>query len=204
MSIQTPAGAGPGPHLFGVDLYHADDPVDFHAFVAAGISFVFLKASQGLSMADVRYPSYYARAKSVGLKVGAYHFLDPNTDGATQADHFLSVAKPAKGDIIPVCDSETDGQHVTATTLAFCQRVKAKIGHLPILYTGDSFFGEHFAADQLLGKLTRWIARYGPHPPVHPCAIWQYTDRLQIPGESRGLDTDVFYGDASAFAKLLI
>jgi lysozyme len=187
-----PDDLGPGPHLFGVDLYHGDDPVDFHELAEQGITFCFLKATQGLSEADPLYDSYYERAHSVGLKVGSYHFFDPEAEGGDQAQHFYSTAHFTPGDLIPVLDSETPGGWVLQATTAFAFALKQKIGRNPILYTGDAFFTENYAGTPM-ADLTRWIARYGAKP-ANACTFWQFSENAQLPGQSRGLDADVFFG----------
>lgn len=202
--ITLPPGIDPANVTLIVDLYHGDD-VDFHALVAAGVKGVLLKASQGETGVDPRYASYRTRAASVGLLVGAYHFYDPLGDPVKQANHFLAVALPAKGDILPALDSETDGPHVGPNTWACAQAIKTRLGKMPQLYAGDSFFQTRLKAYFGAGQCPLWIARYSSHKPVTTCAMWQFSESVRIPQEPNPLDADIYFGTLADFkAKMLL
>jgi hypothetical protein len=72
--------AGPGKRIWGTDIsrwQHSSNQIDFAQMKRAGASFVFIKASDGLSSEDsLARPLALAdstAAKSAGLYVGYYH-----------------------------------------------------------------------------------------------------------------------------------
>jgi lysozyme len=177
----------------GLDIFHGDKPLQFHAMVEAGVKYIFIKATQGLHTIDPCYEDNYHRAKSVGLLVGSYHFFDENEDGKAQADHFLNVAHLNPGDIIPALDAEVYAPGMPLRSKAFAQEIKTRIGRWPILYSGDAFYQEHLKDVFPEGLHTLWIARYSAHKPKTRCAFWQYTDAARIPGDPP-LDSEQFFG----------
>lgn len=182
-------------HILGIDCYHGDGDVQMHALLGAGVQFLYVKASQGTGYIDPAYADNAARARSVGILTGAYHFFDPAADPLEQAAHFLSVAPVVKGDLIHCLDSETSAPNAGAATFACAQEMKRLTGRWPCIYSGDSMF-----TDELLSHFSPpenyflWIARYG-HAPVNVYNIWQYSEAGSVPGVLHALDLNVFKGD---------
>ena len=78
-----------------------------------GLSFVFVKATEGRSYVNPKLSAQTKRARDAGLVVGFYHFLWPGNLTA-QADYFLKKTPEKAGDILAV-DWETtgDGTHAS-------------------------------------------------------------------------------------------
>lgn len=191
--MPIPAGV-PATAVRVLDLYHGDAAADFHSFAAAGIKAVYLKATQGETEVDPRFHDFYTRAKSVGLMVGAYHFLNPDADPTAQMKHFLAVAKPVADDLIPCIDSETDGANVGARTWSAAQFLHKVLKVWPVIYSGDSFFQDHLVQFFGLGTAPRWIARYGHKPATQGVDLWQFSENARV-GDISPLDADVYLGD---------
>ena len=73
--------AGPGARIAGVDIsryQHSTLPINFRQMNKSGITFVFIKASDGSTTDDSITRAYAnsdsARAKSAGMYIGFYHF----------------------------------------------------------------------------------------------------------------------------------
>ncbi|MDU8671569.1 GH25 family lysozyme [Paenibacillus polymyxa] len=90
--------------------------MDFKKVAADGISFVFIKATQGKSFRSKTFLRFVKDAKAAGLMIGAYHYVD---DYATTPDlarqeaaNFVSAIKAAEGvstfDLPPVMDYESN------------------------------------------------------------------------------------------------
>lgn len=101
--------------------------------------FVVVKATQGTSYGHTDYfAKAMARANKDGKLLGAYHYAAGN-DATKEADYFVSVVKPYIGKAILVLDWEKgDNKAWGSKTWAktFCDRVKAKTGCTPLIYTG--------------------------------------------------------------------
>ncbi len=190
----------PSPTLKGVDIYHGDGPIQFHDLMAAGVAFIFLKATQGLHYTDPAFADNWGRAKEAGLLRGAYHFFDPGADPVEQADHFCHAVNLESGDIVLALDVETEGVNIGKKAFLCASRIKELTGYWPILYASDSFYQSYLAAQFPPIMHTLWIARYG-HAPVTKCAIWQYSDSGRVQNVRHALDTDVFYGSRADLLK---
>ncbi len=67
---------------------------------SAGLSFAFVKVTQGLGYTNPNWQAQYQHAVSAGLVVGVYHYPDMANSPQAEADHFLAVAQPAPGALV--------------------------------------------------------------------------------------------------------
>ncbi|MFE1955695.1 MULTISPECIES: glycoside hydrolase family 25 protein [Streptomyces] len=148
-------------------------------FDTDGLSFVFIKATEGRSYVNPRLTAQTKLARDGGCVVGFYHFLWPG-NLAAQAEYFVSKAPERSGDILAV-DWETtgDGTHATnAEKDRFIREVKRlRPHHRVILYTNRNYWlnvdTTSYAGDAL------WIADYVTAGKPRIQAKWrfhQYTD----------------------------
>ncbi|MGW5616877.1 glycoside hydrolase family 25 protein [Streptomyces sp. NPDC003877] len=144
-----------------------------------GLSFVFVKATEGRSYVNPRLAAQTKRARDAGLVVGFYHFLWPGNLTA-QAEYFVGRAPDRAGDILAV-DWETtgDGTHASnAEKDRFIRKVKElRPGNRVVLYCNRHFWlnvdTTSYAGDGL------WIADYVSAGKPRIKAKWrfhQYTD----------------------------
>lgn len=198
------------PLVYGFDIYHGDsadgtNPVQFGIALQATPPrrFVWAKATTGTTGVDGMYPYHRSHAETATLLFGGYHWLTPHDDPVKQADHFLAVAAPRVGELIPWLDCEPDpntGDLPTPDVAHACaSRIKAQLGYWPIIYCSDSNYQETYKSVFPVGMYTLCIARYGAKPAT-PCALWQYSEKGVITGEgARTFDLDVFFGSMTDF-----
>ncbi|KAJ7665936.1 glycoside hydrolase family 25 protein [Mycena polygramma] len=75
----------------GIDVSHFQANVDWATVKANGISFVYIKATEGTTFLDPSFSSKYSGATAAGLIRGGYHFAHPDSStGAAQANYFLA------------------------------------------------------------------------------------------------------------------
>ncbi len=178
------------------DLSHYEPDVDFHAVKAGGCPAVITKCSQGTTGVDPTYHDFAARIRSVGLPLGAYHYLLPD-DVPGQMDHFLATAALTSGDIRPIIDAEAPGLDGAETREALS--ILAAKGKRPILYASWAFWRDTLGAptDHAL-----WLAAYRASVPPTPGATvfaWQFTDRGRCPGVGRPCDCSYLMGRLGDF-----
>ncbi|MFE7559606.1 glycoside hydrolase family 25 protein [Kitasatospora sp. NPDC057500] len=224
----TPAGAaGTGPDAYtvrGFDSSHhshetrnGDKAFDWPAVAGGGQSFVYLKATEGLTFDDGWFGRDLAGARSVGLVHGGYHFFEPDKDGAAQADHFVDVLRRegltggGPGELPPALDLEEcgkDGRIPLGQVKAFLQRVRQATGTEPVVYTRRDVVDDCLGGTEELSGYRSWLARYGsaeprPLPGAAGWDFWQYSERAQVPGTAGlPMDADVFHGDRAALRRL--
>ncbi|MBY5775951.1 glycoside hydrolase family 25 protein [Rhizobium johnstonii] len=170
--------------LFGVDISHHNGKVSFKNFRLQHISFVYMKATQGVRFKDGKFGTYWsdiaALEETSRLYRGAYHFLSANGSAEDQAKSFVDYItlhgglKP--GDLPPCLDLEWDrtstnpdqwrGQDpdaILTKTLKWLKIVEDRTGRKPILYTARSWWRERIKDEKALARFDGyhvWIADY--------------------------------------------
>src|SRR5215831_4689322 len=87
-----------------IDIYHEND-FKVATTVAAGVTAVLHKASEGTSRKDKKYASRRAEAKSVGLSWGAFHLTNGGKP-KQQLDNFLGMEDGSDPTILLAVDLE--------------------------------------------------------------------------------------------------
>lgn len=173
------------------------------------VSFVFVKATQGVTIKDDKYHEFSSNARRMRIPVGSYHFLSLESDITSQVDSFASYATFEPGDLPPVLDVELSEAKVRDygedrlrdSVLLALRLIEDRFGVRPIVYSGDFFHRDHLSTDAF-GAYDFWVARYGREPGT-PHIIWQFTERGQLGGLPRfeNVDIDVFRGDYRQFRR---
>ena len=86
----------------GVDVSAYQGEIDWDTLALQGISFAYIKATEGSSFVDKCFDYNYAQAKKTGLRVGAYHFFSFDSGGDTQAENFIATVEPCENMLPPV------------------------------------------------------------------------------------------------------
>jgi lysozyme len=172
--------------FFGIDISHYTSPdIAFEKLRQQGISFVYVKATQGNGLKDGKFAEFYQRLKMLasGQQVlrGAYHFLSSQSDGKSQADTFCDFVGQnggfSAGDLPPVMDLEwdvdtTDGpdrwqgqdqDEIIGTAQAFLSKVQERTGMVPMIYTTVSWWNEReipLSSFEKFKNYRLWIADY--------------------------------------------
>lgn len=192
----------------GVDVSHHNGSVDWNAVAAAGISFCFLKATEGVDFVDPTFKNNVVEAKAAGLLVGAYHFFHAGDAPSDQSDLFLKTIDGVQLDLPPVLDWEQGDPNPNQASLAevWLQNVAKKTGKTPIIYSYSAFL-EGLKLDSRWRVFPLWIASYEPSPhiilPWVTYLFWQTSESGTLPGVRGGFDTDVFNGSLTDLRALL-
>jgi GH25 family lysozyme M1 (1,4-beta-N-acetylmuramidase) len=142
--------------LHGIDV----SAYQSSAYDTDGLSFVFIKATEGRSYVNPRLTAQTKTARDAGLVVGFYHFLWPGNLTA-QAEYFVRHAPDRPGDLLAV-DWETTGEGTHASNAEkdrFIRKVKElRPDNRVVLYCNRHFWlnidTTSYAGDGL------WIADY--------------------------------------------
>jgi lysozyme len=173
------------------------------------ISFVFVKATEGLGNEDQMFSRNWKKIREAGLVRGAYHYFISTKSGKAQAENFFNSVTRLPGDLPPVLDIEqTYGvapEKLRQRVKEWLQTVQAYYGTAPIIYTNVDFY-ERYLKDDFDGYLL-WAAHY--LQPAQPriyrnWSFWQHNERGRVNGCYTIVDFDVFNGDSLEFRKLLL
>ncbi|WP_127490522.1 glycoside hydrolase family 25 protein [Paenibacillus glycanilyticus] len=171
----------------GIDVSHYQGTIDWPKVAGDGITFAFVKATEGENYKDPTFLQNANGAAAAGLLVGAYHFLRASSSAAAkrEAQYFYQTASQANNLLLPpVMDYETNSGNLSdasmsAVAKAFLEETERLFGVKPIFYTGNAF-ANHF--DTSLGTYPLWIARYNASSPPDDAkawtrwTFWQYSD----------------------------
>jgi lysozyme len=204
----------------GLDVSKFQPSVDWAKVKAAGMQFVFIRASYGVgSNSEPTFKPHWQGAKAAGLIRGAYHFFVPADDGAAQAQLFLSQMKsalaPGESVYLPaVLDVEAQPNGVS--TAAYVAGVAAWLGAVEadpifagrtsILYTTASFWTS-LGNPAGFGDRPLWVADYSQDPPRLPkgwtgYAFLQKSQSGQVDGIAGNIDLDFFNGDIDVLTAM--
>ena len=198
------------PEIVGLDVSKYQGTVDFDKVKAAGISYVFVRATDGITYQDPDFKSNFAAARTAGLVVGAYHFYETDDDPTAQLKNFTDVVTLQPGDLPPVVDIEklhdNDQSDLTSNLKTYLEGLESHYGVKPIIYTGLNFANEYIT---VFGDYPLWLAEYEVDQLTLPkgwsdWTFWQWSQTGTVDGITGAVDSDRFNGDAVSFGKILI
>lgn len=201
---------GNTPHrhdIHGIDVSKWNGDVDWRQVRKSGVSFVFIKATEGKDRLDERFHEYWQGARAAGLPHAPYHFYYFCSSADEQADWFIRNVPRESVHLPPVLDVEwnpssktcrfrPDAATVRSEMQRFMQRIEAHYGKRPIIYTSVDFHRENL--DGAFQNYHFWVRAVAQHPseiyPDRRWAFWQYTSTGVVPGIRGGTDINVFAG----------
>ena len=200
--------------IHGIDVSKYQNIIDWESVKEMNvnnvqISFVFIKATEGLDDEDEYFNRNWKKAKDAGLIRGAYHYFLATKSGKEQAENFINSVKLKTGDMPPVLDIEqTYG--VPANVLRdrvkeWLQTIQNYYGVMPIIYTNVEFYKQLLKDD--FDAYPLWVAHYlqKERPRVYrDWTFWQHDEGGRVNGIFTKVDFNVFSGDSTEFKKLLM
>ena len=200
------------PHrhpVHGIDVSKWNGDINWKTVKASGVSFAFIKATEGKDVVDDKFAANWRGAYNAGLASSPYHFYYFCSTADAQADWFIANVPKAAVFLPPVLDVEWNPDSKTCTTRPskeeiipelqhFMDRLEAHYGKRPIIYTSVDFH-----RDILVGEFDKyhfWVRSVANHPrnvyDDRRWAFWQYTSTGVIPGIDGKTDINVFAGSA--------
>lgn len=180
------------PGFTGVDLSHHNGRINWDAFEAAPVDFLYFKATEGRDWKDPRFLENWREATTRGWTVGAYHFYRLCRPGGEQAQNFIQSVEVRAGALPPAVDLEyahnCEPRGRTAETLAeldvFLTALEAEYGARPVIYTTPEFHADWLAGNY--DDYPLWLRSLGETLPRtingRVPDIWQYTMSGRVPG----------------------
>lgn len=200
--------------VHGIDVSRWQGDINWFAARNAGVSFAFLKATEGGDVADPMFRQNWRQTAQAGIARGAYHFYYFCRTPEEQANWFIRHVPKTRGALPPVLDIEWTHSRtcpgrpapsvVRGYMTRFLNRLEAHYGQRPIVYTTPDFY-----EDNDLGRLRAefWLRSVAAHPhvryPNERWSFWQYTGTGKVPGVSGKTDINVFAGSANSYQNWL-
>lgn len=188
--------------ISGIDISAHNGVPDFDSIAAAGIDFVYLKATEGISHRDPAFMRNYLAARRAGLKVGAYHFFRFESDGTRQAANFLNAISPCELQLPAVVDVEEWGNTADPSTDIIVERLESMVAMLKAFYGPVTIYtnknGESRFIRNRFNDIPLWICSFTDPPLSHRhWQLWQHSHRGNVAGISGDVDLDTFNGSRS-------
>ncbi|MFG2722722.1 glycoside hydrolase family 25 protein [Streptomyces sp. NPDC048416] len=167
----------------------------------SGLSFAFVKVTEGLSYINPNWVAQRDHARANGLVWGAYHYPYMANSPQAEADHFLSQVKWQPGDLIVLdwegydkANSGVPKATQAAYKDAWLRYVKGRMPHLRVGMYANTDYWRNVDKSGFYGDFL-WIATAGRaagDPGIQtPWLFHQYS-------EAGGLDRDYCHLDAAA------
>lgn len=208
--------------IHGVDIsshQHVDATgVDAGRTVQSGMSFAFVKATEGTGYINPFFRADVVDYMTTGVPVGFYHYALPSAsaeDAREQARLFVRVTGINKGvtTLPPVLDIE-EARGLSPVQLqdwarAFIDEMRRLTGRDTMIYTYQSFWRNEMANTTEFSYLPLWIADYNnkSEPSALPggwdhWTFWQYSSKGSTPGIVGDVDVNEFNGTSEQLYSL--
>ena len=200
--------------LKGIDISHHQRGIDLGAI---DVDFVICKATEGNGYTDEMCDTFYQKAKSLGKKLGVYHFARPDLGNSpeAEADWFVKETLGYHKEAMLILDWESGNLKDTVWARKWLDRVYSKTGVKPVIYMSASVMSSANWGDVVAGDYGLWVANYGSNNGTaqeevfnrYPLkywnfyALWQYTSVGRLNGYNGNLDLNYFSGDGTAWDK---
>ena len=200
--------------LKGIDISKWQAGIDLSKI---DTDFVICKATEGVGYTDKNCDSFYQQAKSLGKKLGVYHFARPDlgNTAAAEADWFIKETKGYHKEAMLILDWESGDLTNSRWAKAWLDRVYEKTGVKPLIYMSASVLKRADWSSVANADYGLWVASYGTNDGTaqksvfnnYPLkywsfyALWQYTSKGRLNGYNGNLDLNYFSGNSSAWDK---
>ncbi|MFD1795300.1 glycoside hydrolase family 25 protein [Paracoccus aurantiacus] len=202
-------GGHPYNHaVHGIDISRWQGQIDWNRARTSGVSFAFLKATEGADHSDPEFQRYWREAGNARIPRGAYHYYYFCRSGAEQAAWFIRNVPREAGSLPPVLDIEwthsrtcprrPGSAEILREASNFIAILERHYGQRPIIYTTVDFY-----RDTGIGRLNAefWLRSVAGHPrqvyPGQRWTFWQYTGTGSVPGIRGNVDLNAFAGSVS-------
>lgn len=183
--------------VIGIDVSSHQDAIDWPQVAGDGISFAYIKATEGTGYTDPRFAENWSGAQEAGITAGAYHYFTLCSPGAEQAEDFLAAAPPDDSALPPALDLEFDGacderpeaDHAQEEIDEFTAVIEEAWGRRLVIYSSAEW-REHYGLPVQDGR-PDWLFSEGERPAEPNWAVWQLRFDGTVAGISGGVDIDV-------------
>lgn len=201
--------------VHGVDVARYQGNVNWPLARRSGVSFAFIKATEGGDYTDPMFQRYWAETRAAGIPRGAYHFYYFCRSGAEQAAWFIANVPRERGALPPVLDLEWNSHsrscryrpspaEVLREVNIFMSMLHQHYGQRPIIYTTVDFYRDTGVRNV---NAEFWLRSVADHPratyPGQRWSFWQYTGTGTAPGFNGNVDLNAFVGTRAQWNRWL-
>ena len=202
----------------GVDVSEYQGEVDWDRIKSQGISFAFIKATEGSKGKDSYFDKNFEKLKNMDMLLGVYHFFSFESLGEEQAKNYIDTVGVIKNDdslMIPIVDIEYYSDYKKEKPSKDCikkelqvllNKLESTYRVKPMIYTTMEFYNDYIDGEFLDYDI--WIRNILTKPNLknRTWRFWQYTGKGKLDGyngEEKFIDLNVFNGSKDGFESFV-
>jgi lysozyme len=200
----------------GIDVSYWQGDINWQEVRDAGVSFAYIKATEGGDHIDPKFQDNWNGAKRAGIARGAYHFIYWCRPGNEQALWFILNVPQDPDALPPVLDLEWHTNSKTCPDKIARDKALGKIkvildamqahtGKRPIIYTDPEFYREVLRGE--FADYHYWLRSVAAEPEKvygdRSWAFWQFTTTGKVPGIDGKVDRNSFNGTSGDWQRVL-
>ena len=198
--------------ITGIDISRHTGIVDFRKIKEQfndTIDFVYIKASEGANLVDVKFETNYINAILNDIPVGPYHFFKFNVSGKRQAINFLQIINNKIFNLPLVLDVEewsNPGEYnhdkVIYEIRSFILEVEIRRKEKVMIYTNESSYQKYIQGNFESSKI--WICSFSSQPKkLNTWTFWQHSHSGKLEGAEGWVDINTFNGTRKEWNQFL-
>jgi lysozyme len=194
----------------GIDVSRWRSVGDWGALKKDGISFVFVKATEGNALEDPAFEANWRNCRKAGLLCAPYHVFRGGQiaketqnviDNIPREQGALPLAVMVLHDDLAPALRSAPPAAVEAKLEEFLDEIVRKTNRRPIVYLDEgssrlSNFGK-------LSQFPMWVRHLGGSPPNVPWTFWHSTDQAVVGGINKPVDRSFYNGSYADLQKLV-
>jgi len=181
---------------YGVDVSPHQGSIDWQRVARAGMSFAYIKATEGGDLLDPEFRRNWSGAVEAGVDRGAYHFFTLCSPARDQAANFLRAVPTGRHILPPAVDLELEGNCAARPKWTVVERelgtylhlVETALGQKAVLYVGQDF-DDLYPVSSAFDR-PRWVRRFLLRPRGQ-WLVWQVDGSARVDGIGGPVDLDV-------------
>jgi lysozyme len=222
-STLSPSSPQEDALLFGMDVSHFQGEINWDLVKQnePEITFVFVKATEGINFVDAHFEKNWIGAKQAGILRGAFHFFETDKDAKAQADLFINtVKKLEENDLPPWLDLESGKfdeldevahDNYINNVFTWLEEVEKALGVKPIIYASPDF-ARDYLTDIKFSGYALVVAEYDTVSAAPKMwgswegktwTFWQYSLDGKVKGIPDKVDLDKFNGSARELVNFI-
>ncbi len=174
----------------GIDVSHDNGVISWPMVADDGVSFAYIKATEGADMHDMRFDENWAGAAKAGVRRGAWHFFTLCRLASDQATNFIANV-PRDPDALPAAITlqfagncaERPAQDVVLKEIASFIKVAESHTGKPVILHISSDFEEYYHVSEAINRSLWLNARlFPPTYGARPWAMWLASGMQRVHG----------------------
>jgi lysozyme len=197
--------------ISGFDCTEKNGLIDWEKLPSASLRFAYLKASEGLFLADEAFSANRTRARQLGWLVGGYHWLNPRLNCQLQAEKFAQIIGSTAGELPPAVCLElyrAPLADMDRNVRSFVETLSRLVSRKVIIYTSGTYWKSYLPKSEWANNCLLWIDQPGSFFPgqLFPWStwsFWQASFKSVLPGISGSIGFNRFNGSENELRQMV-